>query len=294
MEESNSLDNFIAQESKSDSVEKDTDSLLDTSSLDDLDNVSLDKLISDDETVTKDASADNLADSVIISNSAQNSEFSSTGLGAPRPKLKKIKRLKIRPVSDTPVAPPKLSPDSSEKIDSVDDFADENQGTDLITINEAKTVSQENDFENSYVLEDLPPELDYVTGDNGEAIYPETGIMAYRKPIIIAFSCFLIGIFLGAIFFSTKTEEKHGLEDVILNPDVPQGRPRCGLTAREQACIFYIMNCYKQELTGRDFFKLAATLTGREEYMIETENLRYATMKIKPGAFAQLNIPALK
>jgi hypothetical protein len=54
------------------------------------------------------------------------------------------------------------------------------------------------------------------------------------------------------------------------------------------------MNCYKQELTGRDFFKLAATLTGREEYMIETENLRYATTKIKPGAFAQLNIPALK
>ena len=54
------------------------------------------------------------------------------------------------------------------------------------------------------------------------------------------------------------------------------------------------MNWYKQELTGRDFYKLAAQLTGREEYMIETENLRYSTVKIKPGAIVQLNIPALK
>ena len=217
-----------------------------------------------------------------------------------RPKLKKIKRLKVRPMSDIPVAPQKANPEtnSSEQSFVDDDFNDEfsgnTQGTSLITATDAKDISQDDEFNNSYVLEGLPPELDYVTGDNGEAIYPETGIMAYKKPLIIALGCFLFGMFLGAIFFSTKTEEKHGLEDVVLNSDVPQGRARCGLTDRSQACIFYIMNCYKQELTGRDFFKLAATLTGREEYMIETENLRYATTKIKPGAFAQLNIPALK
>jgi hypothetical protein len=104
----------------------------------------------------------------------------------------------------------------------------------------------------------------------------------------------LINIFLGGIFFSSKAEEKQGLEGVVLNSDVPQGRARCGLTESSQACIFYIMNWYKQELTGRDFYKLAAQLTGREEYMIETENLRYSTVKIKPGAIVQLNIPALK
>ena len=81
---------------------------------------------------------------------------------------------------------------------------------------------------------------------------------------------------------------------VVTNPDVPSGRPRCGLTDKSQACVFYLMNWYKQELNGRDFYKLAAQLTGREEYMIETDNLRYATVKIKPGHFAQLNIPALK
>jgi hypothetical protein len=54
------------------------------------------------------------------------------------------------------------------------------------------------------------------------------------------------------------------------------------------------MNWYKQELNGRSFYKLAAQLTGREEHMIETENIRYSLVKIAPGHFAQLNIPALK
>ena len=109
-----------------------------------------------------------------------------------------------------------------------------------------------------------------------------------------AIFCLFIGLYVGKALFSSETVENYGLEGVVTNPDVPAGRPRCGLTDKSQACVFYLMNWYKQELEGRDFFRLAAELTGREEYMIETDNLRYANTKIKPGNIAQLNIPALK
>jgi hypothetical protein len=111
---------------------------------------------------------------------------------------------------------------------------------------------------------------------------------------MMAIFCLFIGLYIGKTLFSSETIENYGLEGVVTNPDVPAGRPRCGLTDKSQACVFYLMNWYKQELNGRDFYRLAAELTGREEYMIETDNLRYASIKIKPGNIAQLNIPALK
>ena len=225
---------------------------------------------------------------------------------APHPKLKKIKRPKIRPASDIPAAPQKASPIKEEapvqQEKAAPTLADEDReaetsvsptGTQLMTATAAQDITSNRVSDNSYILEDLPPELDYITDDNGSAIYTESS-SSIKKLAAISILCFLFGVFIGSFFFSSKTEEKHGLEDVVLNPDVPQGRARCGLTEKSQACIFYVMNCYKQELTGRDFYKLAATLTGREEYVIESENLRYSAVKIKPGAFAQLNIPALK
>ena len=81
---------------------------------------------------------------------------------------------------------------------------------------------------------------------------------------------------------------------MAFNSEVPAGRPRCGMTEESQACVLYLMNCYKQELTGRNFFELAAQLTKRETYMIDSANIRYANEKIKPGYFVQLNIPALQ
>jgi len=217
---------------------------------------------------------------------------------APRPKLKKIKRPKIRPMTDTPVAPQKVYTDSQTDISGVETQSSEQTlptetGTSLMTSSEANSLSQNIAPENSYILGDLPPELDYMTDENGIGIYNERS-GSIQKIVAAAILFFLIGAFLGAFFFSSKTDVKQGLEDVVLNPDVPQGRARCGLTEKSQACVFYVMNCYKQELTGRDFYKLAATLTGREEYTIEDENMRYSNIKIKPGAFAQLNIPALK
>lgn len=218
--------------------------------------------------------------------------------GFTHPKLKKIKRPKIHPTSDVPPAPAKVVP-NEEPIteEALETPAEESAlGTSLVTATDAQDLVRESDFNNSYVLDGLPPELDYTSDeDDGgyEPAYSDSRAML-KKLVLTAVSCLVIGILLGGIFFSSKAEEKQGLEGVVLNADVPQGRARCGLTESSQACIFYIMNWYKQELTGRDFYKLAAQLTGREEYMIETENLRYATVKIKPGAIVQLNIPALK
>lgn len=222
-----------------------------------------------------------------------------------RPKLRKIKRAKPRVVPDFPQAPKKEDLSQELVKNEIDNFlSEENQdtdiddvnptsSTDLITATQANEIASETEYENPYVLEGLPPDLDY---NSGEYIHEDelSGYVKKNVLIITSAICLVLGLFIGKTLFSSQTIEKHGLEGVVMNEDVPAGRPRCGLTDKSQACVFYLMNWYKQELNGRDFYKLAAQLTGREDYMIETDNLRYATVKIKPGHFAQLNIPALK
>lgn len=217
-----------------------------------------------------------------------------------RPKLRKIKRPKIRPMQDAPQAPEKIVVPEALSMPTSEDVSLANQhGTStispqnsLVTSKEAQNILNQK-VSDSYVLDGLPPELDYDTDEN-EFDYPESTGNSVVKLLAIGALCFVIGISLGFVFFSSKKVEQHGLEGIVLNPDVPKGRARCGLTEQTQACVFYVMNCYKQELTGRNFYKLAAQLTGREEHMIETENIRYSLVKIRPGHFAQLNIPALK
>ena len=97
----------------------------------------------------------------------------------------------------------------------------------------------------------------------------------------------------------SKKENKHNKEDnvmpsVVVNPEVPTGRPLCGIAEKTQGCVLYIMNPQRQDLNGRDFYDLAAQLTGRQRFVIETGNMRYATVRIKPGNVAQINIPPLQ
>ncbi len=272
----------------------------------------------------------NSLDSFLTNNMQDNSGAPTANTETPqtiqKPKLRKIKRAKIR--SATPVSPimeeqstPILQENSSDltiqsEINATEevsapaqtDFSDtanespivsdlETESatkTELVTASDAQEMTAE-PYQDSYILEGLPPELDYETDENYEAIYEgDTGYIKKSIFYTVTTICLLFGLFIGKALFSSQIVENHGLEGVVTNPDVPQGRPRCGLTDKSQACIFYMMNWYKQELNGRDFYKLAAQLTGREEYMIETDNLRYATVKIRPGHFAQLNIPALK
>lgn len=222
-----------------------------------------------------------------------------------RPRLRKIKRPKIRPSSDT-LTPPEKVFDNKSKEDLLTISNDEevkpvensvSQGTDLITSRDVQDIINERQAPNPYVLESLPPDFstDEIFEESDNDDFPVVDEKKIRmKLFLFSLAFFLIGILFQAIFFSSSVEEKYGLEGVVLNQDVPSGRPRCGLTEKTQACVFYLMNCYKQELTGRDFYKLAAQLTSREEYMIETANLHYATVKINPGHFAQINIPAIE
>jgi len=217
-----------------------------------------------------------------------------------RPKLKKIKRPKIRPQPDIPPAPEKIAVSDvvQPELTENDSFNDVSQGAEqsttgmeLMTAVEAQNLATEQTQSNPYVLEGLPPDLDYT----GDAISEFDDGSYVKKNIVysIATACLIVGIILG-FAIAPKGSEQHGLEDVAWNEETPKGRVRCGKTDSSQACTFYILNSFKQDLTGRDFFKLAAQLTGREEFMIETENMQYATTKIKPGFFVQLNIPALK
>ncbi len=239
-----------------------------------------------------------------------NNAISGETPAALRPKLKKIKRAKVRPAIDIPPAPEKIMPDVQEPAEQtvsmpavsapVEDNPAENIAEDssattsLVTASEAQNLYV-SATQNSYVLDGLPPELDYMTDENVDGEYIADGSYVKKSIVyIVAGVCLLSGLFLGKMFFAEQKVENYGLEGVVANPDVPAGRARCGLTDKSQACIFYMLNWYRQELNGRDFYKLAAQLTGREEYMIETDNLRYANVKIKPGHFAQLNIPALK
>ncbi|MCM1323649.1 MAG: hypothetical protein NC218_05765 [Acetobacter sp.] len=257
---------------------------------------------------------DDALDNFLMDN-AQNTQVAGEEQAkAPRPKLKKIKRAKIRPTVDIPPAPEKVSPEITEDSSTVSvemhntlespieekgtqpssDTEENAAATSLITTTEVQNISATS-ANNPYVLDGLPPELDYIMDENVEDEYIADGGYVKKSIVYIAaFTCLFIGLFVGKIFFAEQKIENYGLEGVVPNPEVPAGRPRCGLTDKSQACVFYMLNWYKQELNGRDFYKLAAQLTGREEYMIESDNLRYSNVKIKPGHFAQLNIPAIK
>ena len=241
--------------------------------------------------------------------------------GAPvRHKIKKIKRPVKRPVSGgaNPVSvPPKatdnafssswLNPADSlampsfpimneppaaepqpDKMDafSLDSFLD----NDNLPTLQQDTRLQQNNFERSFVRDEdvmpRPPSWKdkMVVGD----LY--TGFAVF----ITAAVFLLFGIMFAKIFLGGPTTIQNGLQGVVINSEVPRGRARCGVAEKTQGCVLYIMNPQRQDLNGRDFYDLAAQLTGRQRFMIETGNMRYSSTKIKPGEIAQLNIPPLQ
>ena len=105
----------------------------------------------------------------------------------------------------------------------------------------------------------------------------------------------LIGAITGYILApaSSGSSASRGLDGVVVNPDLPQGRSRCGVAEPHQGCVLYMMNPKNREVLAKDFYKSAATWTGRQPYLIDTSNMKYSSMKIKPGYIAQINIPPL-
>ena len=111
---------------------------------------------------------------------------------------------------------------------------------------------------------------------------------------VISVLIFIVGILVAKIFSGGQTIVKDGLQGVVVNAEVPRGRARCGIAERTQGCVLYIMNPQRQDLQGRDFYDLASQLTGRQRFVIETGNMRYSGVKIKPGDIAQINSPPLQ
>ncbi len=239
---------------------------------------------------------DNLLSNASVSAdvSTENSSV-QTSSDVTRPKLKKIKRPKIRPMPIMEASHNNITSEVPQKeVESsiIETQEEEPKTTSIVTANDAQNLVTN---DNQYIMDNLPPDLDYLEDDAGNNVFIDSANYTKKSfAYMMAIFCLFIGLYIGKTLFSSETIENYGLEGVVTNPDVPAGRPRCGLTDKSQACVFYLMNWYKQELNGRDFYRLAAELTGREEYMIETDNLRYASIKIKPGNIAQLNIPALK
>ena len=233
-----------------------------------------------------------------------------------RPRLKKVKRpIKriINPASGTPnpsAVPPKAEPvfnqaqmqhptqpqaqaqaQAQPQPKAQDDFdldAILDGGENLPAINNAQEVT--NDFQPQFIEESdiTPPKVplaEQFMVDN----------MFTKKALLLgSLFAFIIGFGLARLFFAQETVVRDGLQGVVINPEVPRGRARCGVAERTQGCVLYIMNPQRQELTVRDFYDLASQLTGRQRFVIETGNMRYSNVKIAPGEIGQFNIPPLQ
>lgn len=243
-----------------------------------------------------------------------------------RPMLKKVKR----PINRTPQAPMNASvssarpaqpsfnkPASSDPFsgsqptqglnnpfiskDSADDAFNLDAYLDDSTL-PAKAQSTTNPAAPRKFLgeEDLPPLQTEALADT-EGVYDDAALPVSDLPpymtkkilILLGAVLFFLGIITAKIFFAEEKVVRNGLQGVVVNPEVPKGRARCGVAERTQGCVLYVMNPQRQEMAARDFYDLASQLTGRQRFVIETGNMRYSNTKIRPGDIAQFNIPPL-
>lgn len=147
-----------------------------------------------------------------------------------------------------------------------------------------------NDFQPQFINESdiMPPKLSFM-----EQLM-QGNMFTMKGMAFIAAAVFVVGFMFAKLFFAQQTIVRDGLQGVVFNPEVPRGRARCGVVERSRGCVLYIMNPQRQELSGRDFYDLASQLTSRQRFVIETGNMRYSNVKIRPGDIAQLNIPPLQ
>lgn len=228
----------------------------------------------------------------------------------PRPVLKKVKR----PINRMPQQPPVMGDGQKSSFVSntttnpfVQDHSEQTQGKDYsssrnedgFNIDEyldnqqlpTNSVAETKANDHLQFLQDEDLQEEY--GDNTTN---DAGLPPYlTKKVLILIGCvlFFLGIVTTKLFFTDSKVVRDGLQGVVVNPEVPKGRARCGVAERTQGCVLYIMNPQRQELNARDFYDLAAQMTGRQRFVIETGNMRYSNTKIRPGSIAQINIPPL-
>lgn len=127
-----------------------------------------------------------------------------------------------------------------------------------------------------------------------EGLYMNGERVSKNMIFLLVVVVFFVGFIVAKLFFAEEKIVRGGLQGVVVNAEVPKGRARCGMTDKNQGCVLYLMNPQRNELLARDFYDLASQLTGRQRFIIETGNMRYATTRIKPGQFGQFNIPPLQ
>ncbi len=204
----------------------------------------------------------------------------------PQPKLRKIKKI-IRRNPDGSIINPSVPPmPHIEQINLKDVDQDINQY--LNSTSENRDIAIANPTYNNEV-----PEFVEEYDDMPQSYPMMSGLDAKKLIILTAVVAFIIGFIFAKVFTENKKIVKDGLQGVVVNREVPKGRPRCGIAERAQGCVLYIMNPQKRDLPAKDFYKLASQLTGRDEFLIQTGNIGYADQKIRPGEIGQFNIPPL-
>ena len=176
-------------------------------------------------------------------------------------------------------------PTNEHQDKSIDDYLDEPN---------VPTRREQKDF---YAQETTQPQYLDEESYQDELYGPRTSAaptwLNTKVFVLITIIALFIGIVVGKFLFAESKVVRNGLQGVVANGEVPRGRARCGVAERSQGCVLYIMNPQRQEMRAKDFYDFAAQMTGRQRFMIETGNMRYANSKIKPGDIVQLNIPPL-
>lgn len=173
---------------------------------------------------------------------------------------------------------------------NIDDILDDNSS--LPALNDGSDLydNQENAYQPQFISDsDIAPQKVPLMQQ-----LMQGNLFTAKGAALIGILALLLGFMFAKLFFTQQTVVRDGLQGVVINAEVPRGRARCGVAERTQGCVLYIMNPQRQELSGRDFYDLASQLTGRQRFVIETGNMRYSGVKIRPGDIAQLNIPPLQ
>lgn len=117
-----------------------------------------------------------------------------------------------------------------------------------------------------------------------------------KTKVLLFIFCLMLGIGFAAGMGLAKTMKTGSdeLPGVVSNPEIPKGRPRCGLARKGQGCVIYVMNPTQREMNAKEFFPVVADLLKMPKFQIETANVQYSTTRIPPGYIALFNVPPLQ
>lgn len=117
-----------------------------------------------------------------------------------------------------------------------------------------------------------------------------------KTKVLLFIFCLMLGVGFVAGMGLAKTMKTGSdeLPGVVSNPEIPKGRPRCGLARKGQGCVIYVMNPTQREMNAKEFFPVVADLLKMPKFQIETANVQYSTTRIPPGYIALFNVPPLQ